>query len=59
LPAGEGLLVFRNLDEAAAGARRIMQDYDRHCRAARALAEDYFDSDKVLGRLLDETGVRP
>ena len=26
---------------------------------ARAIAEGYFDSDKVLGRFADEVGVRP
>jgi hypothetical protein len=54
LPVGEGLVAFRTLDEAVAGAECIDRDYDRHCRAARAPAEEYFDSDKVLGRLLAE-----
>jgi hypothetical protein len=58
-PVGEGLIPFRTLDEAVAGAERIAADYDRHCRAARALAEEFFDSDKVLGRLLEEVGVAP
>jgi hypothetical protein len=56
-PVGEGLVAFRTLDEAVAGAEQIVRDYDRHCRAARALAEGYFDSNKVLGRLLDEVGL--
>ena len=56
LPTGEGLIAFRNLDEAAEGARRIMSDYDAHCQAARAIAEKYFDSEKVLSRLLEEVG---
>jgi len=56
-PAGEGLLAFRTPEEAVAGAEQITRDYDRHCRAARALAEAYFDSDKVLGRLLEDVGV--
>jgi hypothetical protein len=56
-PVGEGLVAFRTLDEASAGAERIQRDYDSHCRAARTLAEKYFDSDKVLGRLLDEVGA--
>jgi hypothetical protein len=59
IPAGEGLVAFRTLEEAAAGAQRIAGAYDSHCRAARQLAEDYFDSDKILGRLLDEVGVAP
>jgi len=32
-------------------------DYARHARAARGLAENYFDSDTVLSRLLDRVGV--
>jgi hypothetical protein len=54
LPVGEGLLAFRTLDEAVAGARAIVDDYDRHARTARAVAEAHFDSDKVLGALLED-----
>jgi hypothetical protein len=52
-PSGEGLLLFRTLDEATAGVEEISRDYARHCRAARELAAEYFDSDKVLPRLVD------
>jgi hypothetical protein len=58
-PVGRGLLAFRTLDEAAAGAEAIRADYERHCRAARALSEEYFDSDKVLLELLDSIGAAP
>lgn len=57
LPAGEGLVPFTTLDEAIAGANRIADDYAGHCRAARALAVKYFDSDLVLGRFLEDAGV--
>jgi hypothetical protein len=33
------------------------RDYARHRKAARELAERYFDSGKVLARLLDKVGV--
>ena len=56
LPTGEGLLCFTSLEEAVAGAREIRRAYERHSRAARALAEAYFDSDAVLGGLLDDPG---
>jgi hypothetical protein len=56
-PVGEGLLAFRTLDEAAAGAQRIAAGYETHRAAARALAEERFDSDKVLPRFLAEAGV--
>jgi hypothetical protein len=57
LPAGEGLVAFETVEQAAVGADAIAADYRRHARAARALAEKYFDSDVVLRRLLQETGV--
>ena len=56
-PVGEGLLSFRTLDDAVRGARSIAEDPARHAEAARALAEEHFDSDRVLGRLLEEAGV--
>jgi hypothetical protein len=56
-PVGEGLIAFRTLDEAAAGADAIARDYARHAKAARHLAETCFDSDLVLRRLLADMGV--
>lgn len=56
-PIGEGLVPFRTLEEAVNGAGQITRDYERHRHAARALAEEYFDSDKVLGRLLEEINM--
>jgi hypothetical protein len=56
-PVAKGLLAFRTMEEAVAGAERIARDYAEHGRAARAIAEAYFDSDRVLGRLLEETGL--
>ncbi len=53
LPVGEGLLSFRTLDDAVAGVESILADYGRHSRAARKLAEEEFDSDDVLSRLLE------
>ena len=35
----------------------IRRKYDRHSKAAREIAEEYFDSDKVLTRLLENLGV--
>jgi hypothetical protein len=58
LPAGEGLIAFNTLEEAVAGAKRIASDYEAHCAAAGELAQEYFDSDAVLSRLLETAGVR-
>ncbi len=54
LPVGEGLLSFGTLDQAVAGVEEIERNYDSHARAAREIAEEHFDSSKVLGRLLGE-----
>lgn len=59
IPTGLGLISFRTLDEALAGAEAITSDYDRHCQSARQIAEEYFDSDKVLGRMMEEVGAMP
>ena len=53
LPVGEGVVQFRDLNEAAAGVNRINNDYERHRRAARQLAEDIFSTDRVLPPLLE------
>jgi hypothetical protein len=53
-PTGEGLLSFTNLEEAVAGVDEISCNYARHSTAARALAQESFDSRKVLPRLLDK-----
>ncbi len=57
LPLGEGLLTFDDVDGAAAALHAVESDWDGHARAARALAERYFDSDRVLNQLLDIAGV--
>lgn len=54
LPTGVGLVPFRSLDEAVAGAERIVQDYEAHCRAARAIAAEHFDSNAVITRFLED-----
>ena len=54
-----GLVLFSSLAEAADGVRRIAADYAEHAGAARQIAEQRFDSDRVLGELLNTVGVVP
>ncbi len=53
LPDAEGLFRFRNLNEAVRVISLVEADYERQCRAARALAEAYFDAEKVIRRVLE------
>jgi hypothetical protein len=56
-PVGEGLFSFADLTQAIAGLQAVEADYDRHQRAARALAENYFAAEIVLGDLLRRIGL--
>jgi hypothetical protein len=58
LPTGEGLFAVSTAEEAAEAIRAIRRDYALHRAAARALAQEYFDSDKVLSDLLVDAGLQ-
>ncbi len=55
LPTGRGLLAFRTPDEAAAAVREVCSNGEGHSRAARAIAEECFDSNRVLTDLLERS----
>jgi hypothetical protein len=57
LPTGKGLFSVRTVEEAAEAIRAIRADYPAHSAAARALAREHFDSDKILSRMLSEAGL--
>ena len=59
LPTGEGLFAFQTMDDILAAFEAINTDYERHCRAARDIAHDYFDARKVLSDLLQSIGLAP
>jgi hypothetical protein len=49
----EGLLTFTTEEEAIDTVRRVLGNYARHRRAAREIAEETYDSDRVLSRLVN------
>jgi hypothetical protein len=53
LPSGEGLLAFSDLEQARSGAEEIRRDLPRHSAAARAIAEEFFASERVLPELME------
>jgi hypothetical protein len=56
LPTGEGLLAFSTTDQAAKAVAEVGREPRPHGRAARELAEEYFDARKVLSKLLEALG---
>jgi hypothetical protein len=55
LPCGEGLLAFRSRDEAVEAINLLNGRFAAHCRAARRVAEEYFDARRVLTDLLERS----
>ena len=55
-PTGTGLFAFSVIEEAVEAIEAINADYATHSRAAADVAREFFDSDVVLSRLLDELG---
>jgi hypothetical protein len=52
-----GLFGFADMEELVEAAHRIAADYTRHSNAARDIAAEYFEAEKVLKALLDRAGV--
>jgi len=57
LPLGTGLFTFNSNDEALAAIEAVAADYERHSRAAKAIAREYFDGERVLGKVMAEANV--
>jgi hypothetical protein len=57
LPVGRGLFTFRNMDDILTAIEMIEGDYDRHSRAAREIAQEYFATENVLRSLMERVGL--
>jgi hypothetical protein len=57
LPVGVGLSCFNNTEEAVDAIRSISANYERHSRAAREIAREYFDAAKLLREIAEAAGV--
>ncbi|GAC1436842.1 MAG: hypothetical protein NVSMB51_09070 [Solirubrobacteraceae bacterium] len=57
LPTGEGAFAVHDVEEAVAAMAEIRSSYARHSRAARSLAEDFFDAERLMEWMLQEAGL--
>jgi hypothetical protein len=57
IPTGEGLFAFETADDVLNAVDAIQKDYRRHSEAARRIAQEHFDSDKLLGSMLKRCGL--
>jgi hypothetical protein len=52
-----GLFGFKSLGDIAEAVREINADYKKHSRAAREVACEVFEAEKVTGQILERAGV--
>jgi hypothetical protein len=57
VPTGEGLFAFNTVEEALAAFDAVSTDYERHSRAAQAIAEEYFRAETVLAKLVHDLAL--
>jgi hypothetical protein len=57
LPTGEGLFAFNTMEDILSAFDAVNSDYERHSRAARAIADKYFRAETVLAKLLSDLGL--
>lgn len=57
IPTGNGLFAFNTIEESLDAIEKINDSYAMHCKAAREIAEEYFDSRKIASRLLKDVGL--
>jgi hypothetical protein len=58
ITTGRGLFAFDNLKEAVEALIFVEKDYNRHCLGALDTARKHFDSNLVLGQMLNAIGLR-
>ena len=57
LPTGLGLCAFEKLEDIPPAIDAINSDYRRHSHAAKEIATEYFDAEKLLRRVVVEAGL--
>jgi hypothetical protein len=57
LPTGQGLFAFSTLEDILAAVEAVNGAYEKHCRAAAAIAHEVLSCDVVLRKMLLELGL--
>ena len=56
LPVGQGLVTFDGVENAKTAIESVLADYPKHRQGARRIAEEFFDSRRILSKLLKDCG---
>jgi hypothetical protein len=57
LPTGKGLFAVATVEEAAEAVKRVRRDHALHSAAARDIAREHFDGQRIIQRLLTIAGI--
>lgn len=57
LPTGKGLFAFNTMEEILTAFDAINSNYKVHSEAARDIAEEYFNAEKVMAKVLADLGL--
>jgi hypothetical protein len=57
LPTGIGLFGYESMDGILSAIDAIESNYEVNANAAREIAAEYFDADKVVGELMETAGL--
>jgi hypothetical protein len=57
IPTGLGLCAFQKLEDIPRAIEIINCDYSRHSQAAKEIASEYFDAEKLLRQVMIEAGL--
>lgn len=57
LPAGQGALAFRTMEEAVAAIQSVEENYEQHSRAALAFAQEHLEASRVCQDILEKAGI--
>jgi hypothetical protein len=57
LPTGKGLFSFRSTEEVVEALKQIKMDYRLHSLAARGIAQEFMDAQKVMRGVLNTIGL--
>ncbi|RPA68616.1 hypothetical protein EF405_08525 [Cyclobacteriaceae bacterium YHN15] len=53
METGEGVLSFETEEQAISAMNEVNSNYEKHCLKALEIAQEYFDGEKILQRLID------
>jgi hypothetical protein len=57
IPCGTGLFGFHTMDDILAAVDTIESDYEKACRAAREIAVEHFECERVCRKFMDDIRV--